>query len=104
MEDKGTVYGDAYGRLLLFERLYPQTRLIPATPDSVTDEISIFRRSFIFLRSWNIEKQDLALWNWEISERGVEYKKISTTLPHSENIKNRSVVYDNGRARILAPR
>lgn len=88
------VYGDHFGRLLLCDRFYGQVGTIPASGE-VPDE------AYVFLRRWNIEKQQIAV----VVRRGVQKKTVHIDLSDMPTLlDNREIGYDNGDAQIWVPR
>lgn len=88
------VYGDFFGAFLLFERPFGQIGTIPAF-EEVPDN------AYIFLRTWNVKKQEIMV----VSRSGVQWILNHVSLSHIPALlEDRQVIYDNGCARILAPR
>ena len=88
------VYGDEYGRLLLYERLFSQTGRIPASGKIPED-------AYVFLRTWNIGKQEMLVLAWRGVQRQFEHVSL-TNMPAL--LDDREAIYDNGSAQIWALR
>lgn len=94
IDDDAPVYADKYGRLLLYDRLYGQVGIIPALGEVPKD-------SYIFLRTWNIERGEINV----LVRTGVQGKHEHVKLSDIPGLfENRKLIYDNGSAQIWAPR
>jgi uncharacterized membrane protein len=91
IDDDDLVYGDIYGRLLLRDRLFPQVELI-------SDIEEVPQDAYIFLRTWNIEKQEINIVVQHGAQKTQEYVKLSN-MP--ELLESRQLIYNNGWAQIL---
>jgi len=88
------VYGDQFGTLLLHDRFYGQVGGIPASGEVPED-------AYLFLRSWNIEEQEIAVF----VRHGVQKKTVHINLSDMPTLlENREITYDNGGAQILTPK
>jgi len=90
------VYADAYGERVLWERLYDQVAEVPISGEVPED-------AYIFLRTWNIDKQEVVV----VERGGVQRIYSHVSLSNMPVLANRfeysKVIYSNGGAKILAP-
>lgn len=104
LDDDIPVYADFFGRLPLNDHLYHRENgyryhqsaeigLIPAS-GKVPEE------AYIFLRKWNLEKQELQLITRVGYQRTFKHFNLGDFPMLFEN---REVIYNNGNAQILAP-
>jgi len=94
VDDDTPVYGDEYGRLLLYEWFLPQVGIIPASGE-VPEE------AYIFLRTWNRERLQMRIMVRDGAQRKLAHVSLNEVATLFEN---REVIYDNGSAQIWAPR
>ena len=90
------IYADHLGKAILWTKLWGQVRDFPA------DVKQIPQSSYIYLRSWNIEKNEVLL----IIESGAsrESEHVNRDVPEIAALTNdRNLIYDNGGSQIFAP-
>ena len=93
IDDNALVYADDYGRLLLHQRLFGQVGLI-------SDSEEIREDAYIFLRAWNVGKQEFRI----VEREGVQKKPEHVSLSSIPTLlEGRWLAYDNGVAQIWAP-
>ena len=93
IDENTLVYADEYGRLLLSDQLYGQIGIIQTSEEVPED-------AYIFLRTWNVEREELNVIVRTGVQRRHEHVKLSDVPTLFEK---RKVIYDNGSAQILAP-
>lgn len=87
------VYADESGRLLLYEQLYGNVRIIPSSGE-------VPKNAYIFLRTWNFNKQEILVTLWQ----GIQAKSEHISLSDIPTLfENKTLIYDNGGAQIWAP-
>jgi len=89
--DKEQIYADGLGKLLLYGKFLGQVGVIPASGEVPLD-------AYIFLRTWNVEKQEIIVYEWHGAQFLGRYVSLSDV---PKLFKNRQVVYNNGKAKIL---
>jgi len=93
IDDSTLVYADEFGRLLLYDRLYGQVRIIP-------DSGEVAEEAYIFLRTWNVERQELRI----APRHGVQVRFEHVSLSDMPALlEGHRLVYNNGAAQIWAP-
>ncbi|HUV45511.1 MAG TPA: DUF2206 domain-containing protein [Dehalococcoidia bacterium] len=88
------VYGDEYGRLILYDRFLGQAGIILLSGE-VSDE------AYVFLRNQNVKRQDIFVKTYRGAQWILEHISLSD-MPTL--LDNREIIYDNGGAQILGPR
>jgi len=93
-DDNTPVYADSYGRYLLLERFFKRTRELSRSGKVAGD-------AYIFLRSWNVEKQEWAIAVFD----GVQLKLDHINLGDMPSLFTTNLaIYNNGSAQILTTR
>jgi len=94
IDDDTLVCADRWGRVILCDQLLGQVAGLPDSGE-VPDNV------YIFLRSWNVDKQEILV----VVRHGVQ--KVFKHVNLSEMpalLDGRKLIYDNGGAQIWAPR
>ena len=94
----GIAYGDEYGKLILEDYMFTRAESISGHLDQI--EIG---PSYIFLRPWNINKEEVFMFSGEEVGGTYEHVKIED-VPQLAGIRDsKSLAYNNGGSQILAP-
>lgn len=94
--DKHIIYADAHSCKLLGDR----TELRGRRTKFPEDMGELPPNSYIYFRTWNIDKQEITFWTDIGLRRQVSFDEIGLT----PIIEARNRIYDNGGAQVLAPR
>jgi uncharacterized membrane protein len=99
VDDKTPIYADEYGYILLCEQ-FPWGQACPIRDPSgaVPDD------AYIFLRTWNIRNNEIAIAEVQGGQREVIHLSIDTLPALSQRLENSPLIYNNGAAQIIAPR
>lgn len=94
MDEDDTVCADRWGVEILSDQLFEQTARLPSSGEAPDD-------SYIFLRSWNVDKQEvMVIVNYGVRQvlKHVSLSELPALL------EGRRLIYDNGGAQIWSPR
>jgi uncharacterized membrane protein len=94
--DEHIIYADVHSNKLLGDRTELRGRRIKF-PENMGE---LPPDSYIYFRTWNIDKQEITFWTDIGLRRPVSFDKIGLT----PIIEARNRIYDNGGAQVLAPR
>jgi uncharacterized membrane protein len=84
------VYGDQYSDLTLQDFMFTRVETLPDDIDQMTTD------HYIYLRAWNLNKNERVLYSGNIIN-------FSNTSKLAEQIRNKSLVYNNMYTEIIAP-
>jgi len=99
-DDESFVHADSHGCLLLYE--YPELRgrlSGLAQGRGRLSELALPEDGYIFLRAWNIEKQELT----SCAGIGLRRSRSFDELGFGDIIESTNRIYCNGGAQVLAP-
>ncbi len=92
--DNNSIYADRYGWVFLREKFFTEVDTIPSSGKVTKD-------AYIFLRTWNIKKQEIYMW-WRVKAVTKFHHKRLDDMP--QLLEGRGLIYHNGGAQIWATR
>jgi len=96
MDDDALAYADRWGRNILYDQLFGQVAELPDSGEVPED-------AYIFLRTWNVEKQEILVVVFHRVRTGKEFKHVNLNeMPAL--LEGRRLIYDNGGAQIWSPK
>jgi len=96
--DRDTViYADAYAKLSRRTVLYQQVKALPPDAGDIADP------SYIYLKTWNLEKNEAVFFTRHGEHIGYEHISFDELRGLSGLLRARNLVYENGGAEVRGP-
>ena len=93
--DNCMIYADLNGVYSLIDACWGRTRKLP------NDTTRICKNSYIYLRYWNIKRDELLIITYEKLKHECKYTNLKEDLEYFTAINSRNKVYDNGGAQVF---
>jgi uncharacterized membrane protein len=97
IDDKSKVYADAYGQLILRDKLYGRVKMFPSDIQGMPHD------TYIYLRSWNVERNEILVKIRQEAQVRPEHVNLNDAPELYRLINSKGLLYNNGGAKILAP-
>jgi uncharacterized membrane protein len=93
-----SIYGDIYSQLLLEDYLYARVDLLP------TDVTLIASANYVYLRPWNIEKNEMILpTRTNVNIQTNNEINLNNVPGLNQTLNSKNLVYNSGNVQILGP-